>query len=221
MKHFLSLDQVLNFIQQTGMTLGPDERKKLLEYTHLIRLWVKRQNLISHSDQQHLFERHFLPGFFIASKLEPKADTRLIDAGSGPGFLPVILKIIHPGWHVTAIDSSRKKCLFLTEINESLKLGLQVVHQRIEIFCTNQANYFDYATSRGVTNLAELWNWLRPVLKRTGRLWVLKGGDLSQEIAALQVSGVKIKIHTADTLWAQFSAYLQGKFLVEMEIANG
>ena len=221
MKHSLSLDQVLNFIQKTGMTLGPDERKKLLQYAQLIRLWVKRQNLISYGDQQHLFERHFLPGFFIASQLEPTADTRLIDIGSGSGFLPVILKIIHPGWHVTAIDSSRKKCLFLTEINESLKLGLQVVHQRMETFRTDRANYFDYATSRGVTNLSELWNWARSVLKRTGRLWVLKGGDISQEIAVLHTGGVKTKIHTADISWAQFSAYLRGKFLVEMEIENG
>ncbi len=221
MKHPLSLDQVLDFIQQTGIIIGSDEREKLCKYTDLIRLWTKRQNLISHVDREHIFERHFLPGFFIASKLGSTADTRLVDVGSGSGIFPVILKIIHPGWQVTAIDSSRKKCLFLTEINETLKLGLQVVHQRVEIFDTDRGNFFDYATSRGVANLAELWNWVRAILKRTGQLWVLKGGDLSQEIIAMRKYGVTIKMHKADISWTQFSAYLKGKFLIEMEIEHG
>jgi len=219
-KHPLSLKQVLEFVSHTGIIVSPEAQSKLDLYAQLIQNWAKRQNLISHGDRQHINERHFLPSFFLLSRLNPSHGSRLLDIGSGTGFPAVVLKIVHPELVVTAIDSSRKKCLFLKEVDERLRLKLNVVNQRIEVFNTQNTIEFDYATSRAVTNLKDLWDWVQPVLKSSGRLIALKGGEINRDVQALKTQGVNCGIYRVDTLWTNFSPYLNGKFLVELEIGH-
>ncbi len=220
MKHPLSLDDILAFICQKGLAIGQNERRKLIQYAELVQTWSKRQSLISYGDRPHVYERHFLPGFFLLSKLSSKTSLKVIDIGSGAGFLAVMLAIIYPESEITAIDSSRKKCLFLQEVNSVLNLNMSVVHQRIEVFNTEKKNTFDFAISRAVTDLAILWTWVRPILSETGRVLALKGGDVSREILGLVAQGVKNKIYEADITWTCFSPYLTEKFLVELETEN-
>jgi len=216
-KHHLSLEQVLRFAELHGFEFDEQVRSSLGHFADLIRQWSGRQSLVSWGDQKHLYERHFLSSLLFVAQLQTDSTARLIDIGSGSGFPAVIIKILRPELKITAIDSSRKKCLFLTEVNEVLDLGLNIVHERMEIFADQNKNSFDVATSRAVADLSDLWNWTEPVLKAKGKLLVLKGGKVDTEIKVLESSGIKTGIHLPSVAWTSFSSYLNEKFLIELE----
>lgn len=48
---------------------------------------------------------------------------RLADVGSGAGLPAFVLAVARPGWHVTAVDTLRKRCDFMEEAAQ--KLGIQ------------------------------------------------------------------------------------------------
>ena len=220
MKPLRSLEEVISFVAAQNIKIGPVARKKLLHYEQLIRTWSRRQNLISQGDRNQLAEHHFLPSFFLLSRLKPESGQKLIDLGSGTGFPAVILAIVFPQLAVTAIDSSRKKCLFLREVDEQLDLGMRIVHQRVEKFNRNNSGVFDHATSRALAGIGDLWNWTRPMLKPFGRMIVLKGGDIRREIELLEARRVRCKKYDVEPAWTDFSSYLTGKYLVELEMDN-
>lgn len=220
MKRPRSLEEVIRFVAAQNIEIGTDAQKRLLHYEQLIRTWSRRQNLISQGDRDHLAEHHFLPSFFLLSRLKAKSGQQLIDLGSGTGFPVVILAIMHPQLAVTAIDSSRKKCLFLREVDEQLDLGMQIVHQRVEIFNRNNTGVFDLVTSRALAGIDDLWNWSRPMLKPFGRMIVLKGGDVRREVELLEARRVRGKKYNVEPEWTEFAPYLTGKYLVELEMDN-
>jgi 16S rRNA (guanine527-N7)-methyltransferase len=216
-KHHLSLEQVLRFAVMQGMEFDEKARNLLGEFAELILSWSGRQSLISRGDRRHIYERHFLSSLLFVDRLQKVATARLIDIGSGSGFPAVIIKILRPELQMTVIDSSRKKCLFLIEVDEALDLGLQIVHERMEIFAHRNKNSFDIATSRAVADLSDLWNWIKPVLKSKGKLLVLKGGKIDTQIPAMESSGIKTEVYSPAVAWTKFSPYLNEKFLIELE----
>ena len=85
------------------------------------------------------------------------------------------------------VDSIGKKLKVVNEIVAAI--GLQNVttqHTRAEEIKNRK---FDFAISRAVAPLLELWTWAKPLIKPAGinemanGLICLKGGDLHQEIS--------------------------------------
>ncbi|HYC27154.1 MAG TPA: 16S rRNA (guanine(527)-N(7))-methyltransferase RsmG, partial [Chitinophagaceae bacterium] len=74
---------------------------------------------------------------------------------------------------------------------------------------------FDFAVSRAVAPLKELWGWARPLLRRSvgsdpaPGLICLKGGDLTQEV---QESGCRPKLIELHELFER--AYFKEKYLL-------
>ena len=116
------------------------------------------------------------------------ANINIIDIGTGGGFPGVPLAIFFPETKFHLVDSIGKKLKIVDDI--AIKLGLQNIttaHTRAEEIKNRE---FEFAVSRAVAPLKDLWKWSRPLLKnerimedfKTG-LICLKGGDLSQEIS--------------------------------------
>lgn len=160
----------------------------------LYKDWNAKINVISRKDIDALYEKHVLHSLAIAAAFDFPAGSQVIDIGTGGGFPGVPLAIYFPEVRFHLVDSIGKKLKIIEAVKEAIGLeNVTTQHTRAEEI-TNRK--FDFAVSRAVAPLKDLWRWAKPLLKkrdftvqdeggysvfRSG-LVCLKGGDLAQEI---------------------------------------
>ncbi|PZP45697.1 MAG: 16S rRNA (guanine(527)-N(7))-methyltransferase RsmG, partial [Pseudopedobacter saltans] len=149
--------------------------------------WNSQINVISRKDIDSLYEKHVLHSLSIAAVAGFANGTKVIDIGCGGGFPGIPLAIFFPEVEFLLVDSIGKKLKVVDAVSESIGLkNVQTRHTRVEDI-KNQK--FDFAVSRAVAPLSDLWRWAKPLLKKETKseaangLICLKGGDLGQEIS--------------------------------------
>lgn len=150
--------------------------------------WNEKINVISRKDIDSLYERHVLHSLTIAAQVPFVPGLEIIDIGTGGGFPGIPLAIFFPDVHFCLYDSIAKKIKVVNEVASALGLkNLEAHHGRVENI---KGRKFDFAVSRAVAPLKDLWQWSKPLLKNEKKiedykngLICLKGGDLTEEIA--------------------------------------
>lgn len=162
--------------------------RQLSQLESLYTEWNEKINVISRKDIDALYEKHILHSLSIAAICIFHKGASVVDIGTGGGFPGIPLSIMFPDVSFTLCDSIGKKIKVVNEVIAATGLqNAQGVHARVEQL--NQP--FDFAVSRAVAPLGELWKWIKPALRK-GRmsdefangLICLKGGDLKEEIAS-------------------------------------
>lgn len=169
----------------------------------LYKDWNTKINVISRKDIDSLYEKHTLHSLSIAAVFDFPAGSEIVDIGTGGGFPGVPLAIFFPEVKFHLADSIGKKLKIIEAIKEAIDLpNVTTQHVRAEEI---KGRKFDFAVSRAVAPLKDLWRWSKPLLKsgtykmggedkvlqlRSG-LICLKGGDLAQEISE---SGLRPKM---------------------------
>lgn len=166
----------------------------------LYKEWNEKINVISRKDIDFLYERHVLHSLSIAAAFQFEPGMEIIDIGTGGGFPGVPLAIFFPEVRFHLVDSIAKKLKVVEAVAEGIGLkNISTQHTRAEEI---KGRKFDFAVSRAVAPLKELWGWSRPLLRQKGQgasakeqqlpgLVCLKGGDLAKEI---QESGTRPRI---------------------------
>lgn len=176
---------------------------RMLDQFEQFRLFLleknQQMNLISQGDEAKVYERHFLDsvGMLRLSRFSQQA--RVVDLGSGAGFPGIPLKILRPDLAIDLVESRLKRAHFLSEA--VALLGLEHVHvlgQRMEEASSELAGA-TIVVSRAVSQLINLAQWVRPVLRKSGgSLLVLKGGDLGEELKRLSRKKAAFGIGSVD-----------------------
>ncbi|MEM6326924.1 MAG: 16S rRNA (guanine(527)-N(7))-methyltransferase RsmG [Bacteroidota bacterium] len=174
--------------------LTDHQRDQLSRYAEELARVNRRFNLVAPStivDAERVHLRHSLA---LAWRAFPPGAT-VVDWGAGGGLPSVPLAIAFPDVRVVAVDSIAKKTRAVQFF--SRRLGLDNLTA-----WNGRAEHYDgpaptHAVSRATAPLAMLWAWTTRVLapSRLGTeaeddawrpgLYALKGGDLTEEIAAL------------------------------------
>jgi 16S rRNA (guanine527-N7)-methyltransferase len=155
--------------------------------------WNEKINVISRKDIDTLYERHVLHSLAIAVVCPFDDGAEIVDIGTGGGFPGIPLAIFFPNVNFLLVDSIGKKIKVVNEVAQAIGLkNVTTIHGRVEEV---KDRSFDYAVSRAVAPLGDLWNWISPKIRRGQKsnelpngLVCLKGGDLSNEISE---SGLK------------------------------
>jgi 16S rRNA (guanine527-N7)-methyltransferase len=156
--------------------------EKLQAYAALLREESQRQNLVSASTLDHLWDRHMIDSAQLV-RFEPRAGASWVDIGSGAG-LPGIVIACLVGGPVTLIEPRRLRADFLHRVCESLRIGATVITSKVE----RAAGTYDVLTARAVANLAQLLK-ISAHLSTRKSLWVLpKGRSAEGELAEAQRS---------------------------------
>jgi 16S rRNA (guanine527-N7)-methyltransferase len=161
--------------------------------------WNEKINVISRKDIEHLYLKHALHSLSIAVVFDFIDNTTIIDIGTGGGFPGIPLAIYFPNVHFHLVDSIGKKLKVVEEVVSVLELkNVTVEHIRAEEIKNRR---FDFAVSRAVAPLKDLWKWSKPLLNKKNRndflngLICLKGGDLAAEISESNLRPNQISLH--------------------------
>src|SRR5256885_2918015 len=187
----LNMEILLNYF--SGFTEKQIGQFKLLE--KLYKDWNSKINVISRKDIDSLYENHVLHSLSIAAVFDFQPGTEIIDIGTGGGFPGIPLAIFFPEVKFHLVDSINKKLKIIEAVRDATGLeNITFQHIRAEEIKNRK---FDFAVSRAVAPLNDLWKWSKPLLKSSvftvqdsggvhvfkSGLISLKGGDLTQEIA--------------------------------------
>jgi len=192
--------------------------KQVAQFTALEPLykeWNEQINVISRKDIDSLYLKHVLHSLSIAAVIEFKPGSQIIDIGTGGGFPGIPLAIFFPEVQFHLVDSIGKKLKVVQAVAEGIELtNVTTQHTRAEDIKNRK---FDFAVSRAVAPLKELWRWAYPLVRKGNEMELknglicLKGGDLAQEISD---SDVKPGIVPVDDLFKE--EYFKDKFILHV-----
>ncbi|MBP6145452.1 MAG: 16S rRNA (guanine(527)-N(7))-methyltransferase RsmG, partial [Sediminibacterium sp.] len=162
----------------------PEQLAQLSGLDAAYQEWNAKINVVSRKDIDQIYLHHVLHSLSIAAIAEWEPGTQVIDIGCGGGFPTVPLAIFFPEVKFYAVDSIAKKLKVVDAVCEMVGIhNVETKHTRVEDIKNKK---FDYAVSRAVAPLKDLWRWAGPVLvkkpNQPNGLICLKGGDLHQEI---------------------------------------
>jgi 16S rRNA (guanine527-N7)-methyltransferase len=200
-----NLELILKYFNE----FTPRQLEQFAALEELYKNWNSKINVISRKDIDSLYEKHVLHSLSIATLDGFKPGNAILDIGTGGGFPGIPLAIFYPAVTFCLADSIGKKIKVVEEVVAALELkNVTTKHTRVEDI-RNQK--FDFTISRAVAPLKDLWNWSKPLLRKTAvsrklpqpgpdslsegvslpGLICLKGGDLRQEIID---SGARVKM---------------------------
>jgi 16S rRNA (guanine527-N7)-methyltransferase len=150
---------------------------QLKAYVELLRSENQRQNLISASSLEHVWERHILDSAQLV-RFEPGARARWVDVGSGAGLPGIVIACLIDG-NVTLVEPRRLRAEFLEGTVRTLGLRAKVACAKIERI----VNRFDIITGRAVAPLAQFLE-MSHHLSTEKTVWALpKGCGAQSELA--------------------------------------
>ena len=163
---------------------------KLAQMDELYQFWNAKVNVISRQDIDTLYERHILHSLGIAKVIQFKSGTNILDVGTGGGFPGIPLAILFPEAQFHLVDSIGKKIRVVQEIAQALQLD-NVKAEQVRAERLNDT--YEFVVSRAVTRLTPFTGWVRKNISRNSfhslknGILYLKGGDLTEEIAELNL----------------------------------
>ena len=151
---------------------------RLERYGALLREENTRQNLISDSTLDQLWERHILDSAQLV-RFQTRPGASWVDIGSGAGLPGLVIALLTSG-PVTLIEPRRLRAEFLARVIESLGLTNTTIHcsraEKVE-------GRFEMITARAVAPLEKFLE-LSTHLSTGNTCWVLpKGRNAQSELA--------------------------------------
>jgi 16S rRNA (guanine527-N7)-methyltransferase len=172
--------------------------EKFYNYMLGIIEWNDKINVTAITDEKEFLEKHFIDSLTISKLVAGK--NKIIDIGTGAGFPGIPLKIANPKLEVTLIDSVNKKLNVIREVSDKIGLkNLEIIHTRAEDLANNleYREKYDFATTRAVSNLSTIAEYMLPFIKVGGKAICMKGPNYEEELEnannAIRILGGKVE----------------------------
>jgi len=154
--------------------------ERLEAYAAMLREESGRQNLVSASTLDQLWDRHILDSAQLV-RFEPHRGASWADIGSGAGLPGIVIACLVEG-PVTLIEPRRLRAEFLHKVAESLTLDAWIVSSKAE----RVEGPYDVITARAVASLGALLR-ISQHLSTGKTVWALpKGRSAQSELVEAQ-----------------------------------
>ncbi len=188
---------MIQIIEKYFPDLTPQQKEQFGALYGLYADWNAKINVVSRKDFDQLYLRHILHSLAIAKVCRFEAGARILDVGCGGGFPSVPLAIMFPEAKIVAADSIGKKITVVKGVCEGAGIkNIDARNTRVEQI----PERFDYVVSRAVTEMPTFVKWIWNKIDRGQKgtlpngILYLKGGDLTEELAATKMSWMEFPI---------------------------
>ena len=186
---------IAQLAEATRRDVSRETLEKLEAYVALLRAEAARQNLISASTLERIWERHILDSAQLV-RWEPRAGASWADIGSGAGLPGVVIACLVEG-PVTLIEPRRLRAEFLHKVVEALRIDATIFDGKAE----RAEGKFDVITARAVARLGETFR-------------------ISQHLSTIKTVWALPKGRSADAELAEARRAWQGVFHVEQSVTD-
>lgn len=159
------------------------EIEELYKYMIGIIDWNEKVNVTSITDEKLFIVKHYIDSLLINAYLQGKK--KIIDIGTGGGFPGIPLKILNKEKNFTLIDSVNKKLNVIRDLSEKIGLeNLEIIHTRAEDLSRKKEyrETYDVATTRAVSNISTILEYMLPFIKIGGIAICMKGPNYIEEL---------------------------------------
>lgn len=172
-------------LQKFSLEVPTDQLQQLERYCQLLWDWNTRLNLTRHTDFDLFVSRDLLDTLQLASHL--RADTDVLDVGTGGGVPGILLAILRPDLRVSLAESVGKKARAVDDIVGQLDLPVPVYAARAENLLEDFR--FDTLVARAVGPLWKMMKWFEDHWASIGELLLIKGPGWIDERAEARHRG--------------------------------
>jgi 16S rRNA (guanine527-N7)-methyltransferase len=170
----LSTEYLAGLISGAGFFVPLEAVGKLVAHAGEMVRWNRSIRLTGITSPDKIAVKHILDSLFILA-FSPFPG-RILDFGSGAGYPGIPLAITLPGSHVVLLESSVKKCAFLSHVRRRLALSnAEVVQGRAEARNPLSVGRFEHIVTRATLPAGKAVALLRPYFAPGGRFLGMEG----------------------------------------------
>jgi 16S rRNA (guanine527-N7)-methyltransferase len=161
--------------ESLGLKLSENQIFMFNIYLNELRLWSDKINLTSIRDEREIIINHFLDSLNI--KKHVKADSKLLDIGTGAGFPGVPLAISDNTLDVVVTDSVGKKIFFIKNVIRAMKLkNIKAIKLRADDTSNElERGIYDYVVTRAVSDIENALNLSKDYVTYNGLIILMRG----------------------------------------------
>ena len=161
-------------IRGAGLAVPPEAVGKLVAHAREVLRWNRSIRLTAITAPEEVAVKHIVDSLFLL-RFSPFPG-RILDFGSGAGYPGIPLAAALPGARVILLESSGKKCAFLSHALRTLSLAnAEVVQARLEPGRHRTIGPVEHIVTRATLPPARAVPLLLPHLVPGGRLLLMSG----------------------------------------------
>ena len=169
-----SADVLAGLIAGAGLSVPPGAVETLIAHAGEMLRWNRSIRLTAITDPDEVAVKHILDSLLLLRF--SSFPGRILDFGSGAGYPGIPLAVVLPGTRVVLLESSAKKCAFLSHLRRMLSLAnTEVVQGRLEARNPLDIGKFEHIVTRATLPEEDAASLLLPYLSPGGRLLVMTG----------------------------------------------
>ena len=187
-----------NELKKNNLMLEKSQYEKYYIYMKNILEWNTKINVTAVRDEESFIIKHFIDSLMISNYVN--SDVKVIDIGTGAGFPGIPLKLFNENIEITLIDSINKKLNVIRESIKEMNLDkIDIIHSRAEDLAIKEEyrENYDIATTRAVSNLSTILEYMMPFIKVGGYAVCMKGPNYNDELDnaknAIKILGGKLE----------------------------
>lgn len=181
----ITLEAVEACLKSLEITYELSQAQALVTFCETLLKWNATYNLTTITDASSVLTLHVADSLTLVPKVKEFAPAakRVLDVGSGGGLPVVPLAVMRPDLSVSAVDTVKKKAVFLRQAGVMCRLrNFTVYNDRVEKLSLSP---FDVITSRAFASLKDMTSWTEHLLAENGVWLAMKGKLTEDEMAGL------------------------------------
>ncbi len=167
-------------LESLHLSFEEKQAQQLATFCETLLKWNSTYNLTHITDAASVLTLHVADSLTLVPKVAQFAPDakRVLDVGSGGGLPAIPLAVMRPDLSVSAVDTVKKKAVFLRQAGAVCRLmNFTVFNDRVEKLAVPP---FDVITSRAFASLKDMMDWTEHLLAENG-VWLAMKGKLSEK----------------------------------------
>ena len=161
-------------IAGAGLSVPMPAVEKILDHAREMLRWNRTIRLTAITEPAEVAVKHILDSLLLL-RFSPFPG-RILDFGSGGGYPGIPLAVVLPGSRFLLLESSGKKCAFLSHTIRKLSLAnAEVVQARLEANRRLPIGTFEHIVTRATLPAGEAVSVLLPYVAKSGRILLMRG----------------------------------------------